>query len=184
MQLNKRNSNHEGFTLIELLVSVALFSVVLTVTLGSIITIADSNKKARSLMSVMNNLNFAVDSITRSFKSGSINGDDPVESRYGNSDNCLTTNEINYDQVGDGFNTREVTYCWVEDNGTGKITKNGVDLTSPDVDIDYLKFAVATHSLGTQPAVNIMLEGTVKVSEKIRSNFSLQTTVSQRQLNI
>jgi prepilin-type N-terminal cleavage/methylation domain-containing protein len=183
----KKISAEQGFTLIELLVSIALFSIVLTVSLGTIITIADSNKKARSLMSVMNNLNFAVDSITRSFKTGEIDGD-PVNG------DCLTTDEIDYADVGfpgGGFETRRVEYCWVEDNETeqGSITKkvdNGdpVALTSPDVDIDFLEFKSSGYQQGSQPMVNIILEGTVKVSESIRSKFSIQTAVSQRQLNI
>lgn len=186
----KSHSKQKGFTLVELLVSVGLFSVVLTVTLGSILTIADSNKKARSLMSVMNNLNFAVDSITRSFKSGRIEaGTNPITA----SGKCLTTNEIDY-AAGTGFTPREVRYCFVEDAITlkGQITKQilsdagsvPVPLTSPDVDVDYMNFAVRQYNSGQQPAAEISIEGTVKVSEKISSKFLIQTTVSQRQLNI
>jgi prepilin-type N-terminal cleavage/methylation domain-containing protein len=167
----------KGFTLIELLVSIGLFSVVLTIALSSILSIADANKKARSLMSVTNNLNFALDSITRSFKSGTISGN-PV-SQNGK---CLTTQEIDYTQI--DFAQRTVKYCLVETGGVGTITKNDVALTSPDVDVDFLQFKVDAYAAGTQPVANIMIEGTVKVSETVRSSFSLQTSVSQRLLNI
>lgn len=181
-----------GFTLVEMMVSVALFSVVLVVTLGTIMTIVDSNKKARSLMSVMNNLNFAVDSMTRSLKAGTevtaspslING------------NCVSTRQIDYANVtaANPFARRWVTYCLRETGDVGRITRkvgtdinqNGteVDLTSPDVDIDYLTFTVWGSALGSQPRILIKMEGTVKITEKIKSNFTIQTTVSQRQLNI
>lgn len=191
MQLEKNKKRIAGFTLIELLVSVALFSVVLTVTLGSIMTIADSNKKARSLMSVTNNLNFAIDSMVRSFKSGEID----VNPVYGDNDECFSTYEIDYGTNSEFTNLRrKVDYCLVEDNGVGdakkgKIIKivNGdtIDLTSPDVDVDHLRFEAPTPVTGSiQPMLSIMIEGKVKVSEKISSQFSIQTSVSQRRLNI
>lgn len=190
-----KKRTQKGFTLIELLVSIALFSIVLTVTLGSIMTIADSNKKARSLMSVTNNLNFAIDSMIRSFKSGEVfAGTNPVYDSGGNN-NCFSTKEIDYG-TSSGFNNarRQVEYCWIEDNGIGDAKKGKIvkivqgdiiDLTSPDVDIDYLKFESDVATAGTkQPILSIMIEGKVKVSEKISSQFSIQTSVSQRRLNI
>lgn len=179
-----KRTKKQGFTLIELLVSVSLFSVVLVVTLGSIITIADSNKKARSLMSVMNNLNFSVDSMTRSIKVGKV-GASPVSA----GGTCLTTQEINYN-ASDLFQRQLVEYCLDVDPITelGTITKRGpsgtaVPLTSPDVDVDYMNFIVY-YGDGNQPRISIVIEGTVKISEKINSNFTIQTTVAQRQLNI
>lgn len=176
------SKSKKGFTLIEMMVSVALFSVVLTITLGSVMTIADSNKKARSLMSVTNNLNFAVDSMVRSFKSG-VAGEHAVQG------DCLLTEEINYSNStsNSGYSKRDVVYCFDEVNGRGQITKtvNGdtVPLTSSDVDIDFLEFQ-ERNGANIQPIIVIILEGTVKVSEKISSNFSIQTSVSQRKLNI
>lgn len=171
-----------GFTLIEMLVSVALFSIVLTVTLGSIMTIADSNKKARSLMSVTNNLNFAVDSMVRSFKSG----DSP-----GKVGECFSTFEVDYAETGSGdmeAQKRNVEYCF--DDEEGRIYKRigdaatGTPLTSSDVKIDYLQFDVSNTGPGSQPLLTIRMSGTVKVSEKISSSFSIHTNVSQRKLNI
>lgn len=174
------SKSKKGFTLIEMMVSVALFSVVLTITLGSVMTIADSNKKARSLMSVTNNLNFAVDSIVRSFKSGE------QSVVYGDK-KCLSTQEIDYSTSNSGYSKRAVEYCFEEEEGRGQITKtvNGstVPLTSSDVDIDFLEFQ-ERNGANIQPIIVIILEGTVKVSEKISSNFSIQTSVSQRKLNI
>jgi prepilin-type N-terminal cleavage/methylation domain-containing protein len=189
MQL-KKYKKIQGFTLIELLVSIALFSVVLTVALGSIMTIADSNKKARSLMSVTNNLNFAVDSMIRSFKTGDVTSSSFVF----NDGDCFTTQEINYSST--GFDTREVSYCFREDPATnlGSIKKsiNGgteVPLTSPDVDVDGCEFInsslnTSASALTSQPMLTIVMHGTVKVSERIDSAFSIQTSISQRKLKI
>ena len=62
----------KGFTLIELMVSVAIFSVVMVLALGSLLSISTSEKKAETLKSVMNNLNFALDSMSRSIRTGSV----------------------------------------------------------------------------------------------------------------
>jgi prepilin-type N-terminal cleavage/methylation domain-containing protein len=189
----KNFKKQRGFTLVEMLVSVGLFVVVLTITLGSILTIVDSNKKARSLMSVTNNLNFAVDSMVRSFKVGDVKG-------AGNSTGvtrCFSTFESDYTGSSDSFNRRWVEYCLKEDvsSGKGKLTKEigaedgtsfsiPVPLTSPDIDIDFLEFNLQGTDSGAQPILSILISGTVKVSEKISSNFSIQTSVSQRILNI
>jgi len=180
-------TNHKkqkGFTLIEMLVSVALFSIVVTATLGAILTIADSNKKARSLMSVTNNLNFAIDSMTRSIKSGQMSSA-PLS---GANNKCFTTEQINYSNTSESFGRENVRYCFEQDaDGNGRIEQtigsNILPLTSADVDIDYLTFT-ASELGGNQTRVLIVIGGTVKVSEKISSSFSIQTTVSQRKLNL
>ena len=60
----------KGFTLIEVMISVAMFSVVMTVALGALLAMSDSDRRAQGLKSVVNNLNFALDSITRTVRTG------------------------------------------------------------------------------------------------------------------
>ncbi|HEY6018493.1 MAG TPA: type II secretion system protein [Candidatus Paceibacterota bacterium] len=60
----------KGFTLIEVMVSVAIFSVVMTVSLGALLSMSDSDRRAEALKSVVNNLNFALDSMTRTIRTG------------------------------------------------------------------------------------------------------------------
>lgn len=158
-----------------MLVSVALFTVVLTVTLGAILTIVDANRKARSLMSVMGNLNFAVDAVTRSVKTGT----GVVTTNGGN---CVETSQVDYDEGGVPV-TELVEYCFGLVDGRGVLTKNGSLLTSEDVDIDYLNFTEAGTVRGQQPKIGIRMEGTVRVSPRVSSSFVIQTSVSQRQLN-
>ncbi len=64
------NNSIKGFTLIEVMVSVTLFAMVMTLSLGAILSIIDGNKKAQAINSVANNLNFAVDSMVRDIKTG------------------------------------------------------------------------------------------------------------------
>lgn len=177
MRLN--NSQKKGFTLIELLVSIGLFSVVLTIALGSMMTVSDSNKKARTLMSVMNNLNFAVDSMTRSFKTGEIGTLDVITED--SNTHCFQTEEKS------GTSTQRVEYCW--DKTTKAITKekrNGgaVDLTSSDIEIQYASFEMYGGGSRQQPLLVIVLEGEVTITPTIRSKFTIHTSVAQRTLNI
>lgn len=191
MQIKRPKQKNTGFTLIELLVSIALFSVVITIALGSIITIADSNKKARSMMQIMNNLNFAVDSMTRSFKSGDVA--DIVGSFVSSSGRCFETNEIDYADFDLG--ARRVEYC-VDGNGVltkkvdtlndsgGVLTNNPpVQLTSGDVVIETVEFIPYGVASG-QPALGIVLDGEVRITPTISSRFTINTSVSQRKLDI
>ena len=70
--LNKQNrlSDKRAFSLIEIMVAVAIFSVVMLVAVGSLIALIDANRKAQAIKSVMNNLNFAVESMVRNARVG------------------------------------------------------------------------------------------------------------------
>lgn len=195
----KHLQKNRGFTLVEMMVSVSIFSIVVMIALGAILTILDANRKARTLTEVMNNLNFSVEMITRSLKTGVepdlfISGDQEI----------LFVNSIVLDET-TGFQ-REVTRYRLHldnsdsDNPIGEIQQcvsategpscsvnEWVAITSELVDID--RFDVTGTVWGDeidliQPRVQIVIAGTVKVSESISSEFSLQTTVSQRRLNI
>lgn len=188
-----KKSTQKGFTLIEMMVSVALFSIVLVVALGAILTVLDSNRKAQTLTSVMNNLNFALESMTRSIKTGV----DPVITGT----TKITVDGIDLSQTTD-FTRQKVNYKFLEEgSGPDKAGYIGrcfgascgsdnkyVRVTAPEVDID--KFVLLSDGFedgfidSQQPRTFIFLEGKVVFSERIKSVFRIQTTVSQRRLDI
>ena len=59
-----------GFTLIEMIVSLALFSVVVTVAIGALLVLVQSNDDLQGEQNVMTNLSFALDSMTREIRTG------------------------------------------------------------------------------------------------------------------
>lgn len=59
-----------GFTLIEMIVSLALFSSVITISIGALLTMIATNQALQSEQSVMTNLSFALDSMTREIRTG------------------------------------------------------------------------------------------------------------------
>ncbi|MCB9805849.1 type II secretion system protein [Candidatus Nomurabacteria bacterium] len=182
-----KDSKKKGFTLIEMLVSVAIFSIVLLVALGAILTIIDANRKAQTLTSVMNNLNFAFDSITRTIKTGV----DPEISS-----DIITVDAIDLTQ--NDFVRRKISFTRDEDeDGNGRIVRQidggeYVPITAPEVNITKLSFDLIGASdppsdvTGPfdQPRTLVSVEGIVTIGQGIESTFQIQTTISQRRLNI
>lgn len=60
-----------GFTLVEMIVSLAVFSTVVTITVGALLMIIASNQQLQQEQSVMTNLSFMLDSMTRELRTGS-----------------------------------------------------------------------------------------------------------------
>lgn len=60
----------KGFTLIELMVSVSIFSVVMLIVIGALITLNNANQKAQAIRAVVDNLNFAMEDVTRNVRTG------------------------------------------------------------------------------------------------------------------
>lgn len=65
-----KDGGKTGFTLIEIMVSVTVFMVVMTASLGALLAVSDANKKAAAMRSAMDNLSFALDSMTRRIRTG------------------------------------------------------------------------------------------------------------------
>jgi prepilin-type N-terminal cleavage/methylation domain-containing protein len=68
---NYFSPNKSGFTLIEVIVSLALFSVVITIAVGALLILIASNRQLQNEQSVLSNLSFALDSMTREIRTGS-----------------------------------------------------------------------------------------------------------------
>lgn len=84
-------SVQKGFSLVELMVSLAIFSIVMTTAIGTLVVMIDANAKSQALYSAMTNLSFALDSITRHI-------------RTGNTYHCASWNDQSIDDYLDGSN--------------------------------------------------------------------------------
>lgn len=205
--MKTNNTKEKGFTLIELMVSVGIFALVLLLALSSIVTIIDVNRKARTLNEVMSNLNFAFESMTRSIKTGSsYNAGSGVVSSVGcdNVVDGITVEAIDPDADPEDFDTIEIQYRLCENDDIGVIERrvgggSFAPITSEGVDIDILDFRVFAHNAGgtpsefeggvdypsgSQPRVLIIIGGTIEQIRGAGSEFHIQTSVSQLNLNL
>ncbi|MFT7644712.1 MAG: prepilin-type N-terminal cleavage/methylation domain-containing protein [Candidatus Paceibacteria bacterium] len=65
-----RSTSQLGFSLVEMIVSLGLFSVVITISVGALLMLVATNEQLQSEQTVMTNLSFAIDSMTREIRTG------------------------------------------------------------------------------------------------------------------
>ncbi len=187
-----RPSSSRGFTLIEMMVSVSLFIVVMMVAVGALLALVEANKKARSLESVINNLNISLDGMVRAMRMGSQytcgSGAIPDAVSGGDCVNGGTT--LSFAPY--GSNPGDQTKRWVYSFSGGQVFRsqaggaNPIAVTAPEVSITSMEFYVVgtvTRDI-TQPKVVLVVKGTAGSSAKTQSTFYIQATAVQRALDL
>jgi type II secretory pathway pseudopilin PulG len=186
-----------GFTLIELMVSLGIFIVVIMAAISSLYTVNSAARKVEAMRSVLDNLNFALESMSRTIRTGT----DVVCGGTlggGATNNCTFENA--FANPGDRISVQStlgteglVEYRWAIDGTTNKgvIQKwfdgQWVSLTAPEIDIQRLSFYVngADNVLGAggddllQPSVIMLVQGVATAGENT-APFAIQTLVSVR----
>ncbi|MDD4989023.1 MAG: type II secretion system protein [Candidatus Pacebacteria bacterium] len=219
--LFKKTKSTNGFTLIEMMVAVSIFAIIMTISMGALLNIISLNKKSQAVKTIMNNLNFALEEMSRDLRFGA--GYDCVKRGVGYSSsgsNCSSFS-VNSPPTYVSFKfhgirdlpgvTRTISYYLVPlaqplngDNNCSQIWKYSFDgtnvsdnpITAPEVCIqdNYthsassgLKLYVISPGTGisdnTQARVLILVSGYTGTG-KTQTVFNLQTTVTERQLNI
>jgi len=168
------------------MVSVAIFTTVMVISLGALLSISAAARKAETLKSVMNNLNFALEGMSRTIRTGANYncagaGDCPTG---GTSLSLLSSsNQTVYYR----FETANGTLCG-QTGTVGCITRSldggatYLPLTASEVVISNFRFYLtgATAGDNAQPKVTIALSGYVNIGASVPSAFNLQTSVTQR----
>ena len=179
--------NQGGFTLIELMVATSIFVVIMLASMGSLFTLLDASKNSRALRTAMDNVNFAMESMTRSIRMGTnyycgtFNSTD-LSSTLDCPDGGILISFVPQPQNSTPANSRigyqvsGETLKRYDSNNT-----NGVPMVSPEVKIKTLKFFVngSASNDNTQASVYIIMKGTVLV-KGVATSFALQTMASQR----
>ena len=150
--------------------------------MGSIVGIFDSNRKVRSLKTVMNNLNLAVESMSKEMRFGKNYhcGSGTVTTPQ----NCASGGNLMSFLATDGT---QITYRLNNGSIEKQVGTSGdfIAVTAPELVIDNLTFY--TLGAGTfntlQPKVIILIKSHAGTG-KNRSDFTLETMVSQRLLDI
>ncbi|MDB5266611.1 MAG: seg [Parcubacteria group bacterium] len=183
----------KGFTLIEILTAISIFLVIMTISMGAIIGIFNANNKVGTQKTTIDNLNFAVETMSREMRFGSkYHCDTSAQASppFTTPTNCILISQpgrlVSF-LANDG-----VTQIVYRFNGTSleksvdgtASTPTYTAVTAPEINIQNLEFYV----LGSgpdllQPKVIIKIRGSAGARSSDKSDFSLETLVSQRSLD-
>lgn len=168
--------------LIEVIVATTLFVVVMTMAAEAILSVVNATRKAQSVATIMTNLHFILEGIGRDVKTGEImNCGSPcailqiAQPILGSSPALMRS--VQYEYTGQKI-TQKVFVGPSVDFTTG----NPIDLTSPqEVVLEDAKFYVqGVGNDNIQPRVLVILKGYTAGKESLKTNFNLQTSVTQR----
>ena len=193
--LSMRNKKEiRGFTLVEMLVATAIFMSVMVGAVGALISIIHANDKAQSIKTVVDNVTFSIDSISRNIregvhyscidKNGNLSGANCLGPgiMYMGADNTYTkymfTSTANV-QSGNG-NIQKITGC--DSSGNNCSTSGWQSITAPtaNVNIASMAFSIYGDGVSVQPRVLITVDGFISTGAATTTEFYLQTTASQR----
>jgi prepilin-type N-terminal cleavage/methylation domain-containing protein len=196
MMIFKKIKQNKGFTLIELMVASTLFTFIMMMGVGSLVMSSNSAKSSQKLRTAVDNVNFAMESMARELRTGTLYTCETDKVTLSDSllpKDCSAGNIIAFKPqptVGgatriayelqprtDGTNTDTLVRC----EYTTTTTDPCPEVVSSEVDIKSLKFYVVGSTLPDkiQPSVEILIKGQIIV-KGVATPFTLQTMASQR----
>lgn len=167
----------QGFSLIEMMIAMTVFILVMVVAIGSFMSSSDSAKKSKALRIAMDNVNFAMDNITRELRLGFNYADNSPTSQISFSPHDISV-PIRYFYL--NSSTDSIDKC--DFALPPDLTAECSSLTSPEIEITNLRFTLYNSSTvgpNTQPSVYIEIDGEVDYNGTTET-FSLYTLASQR----
>lgn len=172
-----------GFTLIEMIVSVGLFSVVMLVVTAAYLAIISLDKESRSTNELVVNLSFALESIARNVRTGT-----NYSCAGGGNGTCEQLSFVNTEGQTITYmrKTSDSTSAIAQCTGGACTNETSVGLTDPKIVIESLTFYVWGVGAGdqTQPQVLMSVRGTMQVSASRTVDFTIQTSATQRLLEL
>lgn len=188
------NVGQKGFTLVELMVSLMLFTIVVLAAVGSLYSVNNASRKTQAMRSVIDNLNFAMESMSRTIRtansvvcggyslSGSVDANCPFENQNPNSkllvDSTLGADQLVEYQLGTNADGTGAIQKRVQEGG---IWSNWISVTAPEINVKELDFYVSGADVAdnAQPSVMMFVRGSAVTSEETQP-FVIQTYLSQR----
>lgn len=194
---NCKAPTNTGFTLLETVVGIGVFSVLMLMGTVALFTTIHAQRKTAASQQLIQNLDFAVDSMIRTIRTGTdyYCGVEGSPATYAVPTSCtsgiLNTGVLAIEgYLGDEGNNNDQIVFKFEDGQIMKSTQGGgtgtfVALTSETVNITQLYFRVYGAEAGDnlQPRVFILIDGTVGTGSNLETPFTIQTTVSQRRFD-
>ena len=187
-----------AFTLIELMVSVSLFAIVMLVGASALLSLVQANERAQAINSVINNLNAAVEDMTRAIRVGTTyhcesSGTPPSPAVIATPQDCANAGGLLLafeSSTGDPNNPNDQVVYRLNGTQLERSLQSGangtfVAMTAPEVTITHFAFYVigSSRSDHVQPRVLITIQGQATVPGGT-VNFTVQSGVVQRLLDI
>lgn len=188
--------NRKGFTLIEMMVAVTIFTIVAVIVSGAFVTLTGIFKKVQSSRAVIDNINFVMDTMALQIREGRNHsfgapcfGFDPEDD---GSIEIYCSNSIEFTEyvlVNESFLPRR-NLLYRLDNGSIiqcssvypilAIDGSCISLNSPEIVIDDFRFIGIRYQPGLPYIIAVFLEGESVSSRGQRTEFSLQTMLTER----
>ena len=173
--MKKRNLKNKksGFTIIEMMIAIAIFLIVVMIGMGALLNANAIHRKTQNTRSIMDNLSFIMEDMSRNIRTGSeysLDGD--------TSFSFLPANET----------TNHWKYFFDNNGNLEKTDSSGTSvLNSPE--ISFSTFGSGFTVVGQNPSDDQQPFVTIRLVGKISSPngdipFNLQTSVSQRAIDI
>lgn len=210
IRLKKNTTNARGFTLVETMVAVGLFAIVTTITSSAFLVMVNADRLSRSVRIATDNLSLALEDMSRRIKTGSVYNCDGVT--LSGTQDCVTGGTRSLFSFNDQNGVRTVYRRGVGPgpviSDPNLISGCGGDIytstqgcilravspdgprvvTSHEIDIKALTFFAEGTTIGggdiVQPYVVLLMEGLVQGSQAVKTQFKMETMVTQRQLDI
>lgn len=151
------------------MVAVGLFVAVAFIVTSVFLTLADANRKAQNVRLVMDNLNFAIDSMALKMREGSnyqTNGDGDMSfARLEGGQNVYYTYGLT--------DKEEIASCKGQSAFSCSLDK---PITAPQITVTNFEVKM---SQASSKRATILIQGTAG-SGKTKTTFNIQTTVSER----
>jgi len=193
------NKVARGFTLIEIMVATSIFMIIMLVALGALVTSSTAAKDAKELRTAMDNINFAMENMTRSLRTGSEYSCNPDKDNPSISIGVSSVSQVADCPNGGGgilfTSANQPVLSYDAGYGIGKrlngthtifrydsnFTNGAQDLLANEVDIQKLVLYVngSYPADNIQPSIRIVIKGTVTI-KGTPTEFAIQTMASQR----
>ncbi len=175
-----------GYTLVELIVAMGLFALVMLLASGAYIMMIGANRQAQAISTGIDNLSFALESMTRNIRTGTSYDCGSPNNNNGQATNSCPSGSSIFSFTDQSLNT--VSYM-LSNASIQRSTDGGqtwVQLTDPSVKISSLMFyAYYTDSTsGKQPRVTIVISGSVSSGPGKTDSFTVETGATMRGVNI
>lgn len=170
----KKTNKQKGFTLIEMMVSVSIFVIVAFIVVSTLLTMSYAYKKAQKMRLIMDNFNFAIQSMSLSIREG-------IDYKQ---EACPTTRDcLSYLPIDSWASPAPGNrICYRLQDETIKICDSGCSACSGSIissDIKVSKLSFNMTETGFKEKVKIFIKGEAGKNRE-RTIFSIQTTVTQR----